>query len=470
MGDLINKENLVHKFLPKQTDIDTNLSVIERKVLKGTHLPVEIKDLYLYLSQNRLPSLKSVIRKLETLSEKYVLLDSLLFRISPEKETTVPAIPDTCTDKIITLYHKSLFAGHQGVIKTYLTISDKFFIPNLIHYLRSYIRGCHTCQLSRNEKPPTRHLQTRINPNYIPMSRLCMDLKVMPRSHKGHKYILCIIDEVMNFLITVPIFQVRSEEIGEALIENVITKFCIPEYIIMDQDSAFMSSLMTYLFHKFNIKIKTVAPYNHQSFQAEHRIKSLTGILTKHLTNLGQIWTKHLSLATFAYNTFNSPNLGNYSPYELTFGRKPTLPLNVDSNPDIKVSRNFKEYYELLNKRIIKYLQDILFNFKSQRLAMINKDRENFQYKGGDLVYIISPLTSQLRTNSQKIAVKYVGPVVVYKIIDPHNYLLMTLDGIILKGIFEHERLKPAIIRTNCGNVQNLAELRQIMNTDLRFN
>ena len=64
-----------------------------------------------------------------------------MFRISPEKETAVLAIPETCVDKIITLYHKSLFAGHQGVIKTYLTISDKFFIPNLIHYLRSYIKG-----------------------------------------------------------------------------------------------------------------------------------------------------------------------------------------------------------------------------------------------------------------------------------------------------------------------------------------
>ena len=83
---------------------------------------------------------------------------------------------------------------------------------------------------------------------------------------------------------------------------------------------------------------------------------------------------------------------------------------------------------------------------------MINKDMENFQYKGGDLVYIISPLTSQLSTNSQKISVKYVDPVVVYKIVDPHNYLLMTLDGIILKEIFEHERLKPAIIRTNHRN------------------
>ena len=158
----------------------------------------------------------------------------------------------------------------------------------------------------------------------------------MPRLHKGHRYILCIIDEVMNCLATVPIFQARLEEIGEAFIENVITKYCIPEYIIMDQDSAFISSLMTYLFHKVDIKIKTVAPHNHQSLQAEHRMKSLSCILTKHLPSLGQKWTKYLSLATFAYNTFNSPNLGNYSPYELTFGRKPKLLLNIESNPDIK--------------------------------------------------------------------------------------------------------------------------------------
>ena len=221
----------------------------------------------------------------------------------------------------------------------------------------------------------------------------------MPRLQKGQKCILCIIDEVTNFLVTVPISQARSEEIGEALLEHIITKYCIPEYIIIDQDGTFASSLMTYLFHRLDIKIKTIAPYNHQSLQVEYGIKSLTCILIKHLTNLEQMWTKYLSLATFAYNTFNSPNLGNFSPYELTFGRKPKLLLNVDINPDIKVSSNFREYYEFLNKRI-KYLQNLLFNFKPRRLAMINKDRENFQYRGGDFVYIISPLTSQLRTNS----------------------------------------------------------------------
>ena len=101
---------------------------------------------------------------------------------------------------------------------------------------------------------------------------------------------------------------------------------------------------------------------------------------------------------------------------------------------------------------------------------MINKDRAFFQYKSRDLIYIIYPLTSQLHVASRKMAIKYVGPVVIYKIIDPHSYLLMTLDGKVLRGLFEHERLKPTIIRTSQGNVQNLAQLRQIMNTNLKFN
>ena len=130
-----------------------------------------------------------------------------------------------------------MFAGHQGIRKAYITISDKFFIPNLIHYLISYIKGCHICQLMHNEKPLTRQLQTRINLNYRPLSRLSMDLKGMPCSSKGHKFILSIIDEVTNDLIMVPVYQSKAEEISDALIEHVVMKYCIPDCIIMDQES-----------------------------------------------------------------------------------------------------------------------------------------------------------------------------------------------------------------------------------------
>ena len=171
-----------------------------------------------------------------------------------DKEAAVLAIPEIYIDKIIALYHTSLFTGHQGVVKTYLTMKDKFFILNLMHYLRSFIKGCHMCQLSRSDKPPTRQLQPQIYLNYRPLSKLSMDLKVMPRSQKGHKFILCIIDEMTNYLITVPIHHSRSEEVREALKEHIISKFCAPDCIIMDQDGTFMSTLMNYLFKKTEYK------------------------------------------------------------------------------------------------------------------------------------------------------------------------------------------------------------------------
>ena len=112
------------------------------------------------------------MKKVETLAESFVLLDSLIFKLvmMPDKEAAVLAIPEMCIDKIITLYHTSLFTGHQGIVKMYLTMKDKFFIPNLMHYLRSFIKGCYICQLSTPNKLPTRQLQPQIYLNYRPLS------------------------------------------------------------------------------------------------------------------------------------------------------------------------------------------------------------------------------------------------------------------------------------------------------------
>ena len=71
-------------------------------MLKGTHLPLTIKkiqagylsssyfkDIYLYLAQNRLLAKKAAIKRVEVLAEKYLILDSLLFKLTtiPGKET-----------------------------------------------------------------------------------------------------------------------------------------------------------------------------------------------------------------------------------------------------------------------------------------------------------------------------------------------------------------------------------------------
>ena len=85
LKDQIDTTKLIQKFLPKQTDIDKILDIIKKKVLKGTHSPLTIKeiqagylsspyfkDLYLFLSQNKLPSKRSTIKKVKTLAESFV--------------------------------------------------------------------------------------------------------------------------------------------------------------------------------------------------------------------------------------------------------------------------------------------------------------------------------------------------------------------------------------------------------------
>ena len=92
-----------------QAHIDKILKIIQQKILKSTHLPVTVKeiqtgyivssyfkDIYFYLTQNKLPSNKMAIKKVEALAEKYILLDALLFKIvsNPDKEAAVLAIPE----------------------------------------------------------------------------------------------------------------------------------------------------------------------------------------------------------------------------------------------------------------------------------------------------------------------------------------------------------------------------------------
>ena len=101
-------------------------------MLTGTHLPLTIKeiqagyltssffkDLYRYLAQNIMPHKRHARHKVEALADSLILLDSLLFKLVTilDKEKTLLTILESCADKIIKLYHTSLFTGHQGMIK-----------------------------------------------------------------------------------------------------------------------------------------------------------------------------------------------------------------------------------------------------------------------------------------------------------------------------------------------------------------
>ena len=482
LHDVVDPSKITHKFLPKQGDIDRLINQINKKVLRDTRLSMDMRDLraaylqsphfrdiYLNLTQNKIPLGKGAAKRLEQNARNYMILDGLLFKIielEDERLDTVLCIPTSKVHILLDTYHSSIIGGHSGITKCYQTISQRFYCPNLAENLRAYITGCHVCQMFKKGKNFQRPYQKRMNINTPAMTRISMDIKQMPMN-KGYSHILVLLCEVSNYMVALPLSSTRTQNIIETFQRGYLAYFGPPTHIICDQDPAFTSSLMEAFVTQLNIKVILVSPTNHKSLQAEHGIKSLSGLLVKHLS---QVWSWHscLPYSMLCYNAYSTPNLNGYSPYELVYGHKMTLSQDLELKVDTVVSGTFTDYYEKLKKNL-KYMGERLQKFRSQRLDMLNRNRQCHAFEVGQIVYLYQARGSMVQTGSRKIACYFVGPLVIYKAVGPNQFLLMSLDGQIYPHLIEETRLKPGTIWTSKGNVTTLVELRQALSTGLKI-
>ena len=213
------------------------------------------------------------------------------------------------------------------------------------------------------------------------------------------------------------------------------------------------------VFKSYGIHVTTASPTNHQSLMAEHGIKSLANILMKHLTGLGDNWPIYCKPAMLAYNSYATPNLDNLSPFEVAMGRKAVLAPRFECKPNIPITGTHAEAHGKLQEKL-QYFKKRLEEFRSNRLALMNKDRQHYGFTVGQIVYMYNPSGSQLQTSNRKIQCKFVGPLAIYKCISPNQFLLMSLDGVLYPMIVEEARLKPGLIPTHKGPVRTLSELR----------
>ena len=300
-------KQIIAQSLPKQSEIDKLLRQLNKKILTQTRFPLSLKDLeaaycssatfkdvYQYLRYNKLPTSRRLAKRVQTNAQDYYVLGMLLFKNVPDKTGDVNAvlcIPPSKTDFILDMYHGTLIGGHQRMNKTLRTLSTWYNCPQMADYIRAYIVGCHICQLFKNSKRFHRPLQKRTYDISQPaLANVSMDIKYMPKSTKGNKYLLVILCEITNFLVTHPLKEVTAQAICKVLVEEFIAYFSTPLRIVCDQDQAFMSTLCRYCFQQYKIQILTVRVTNHKSLQAEHGIKSLSNLILTHLKGLGKDW------------------------------------------------------------------------------------------------------------------------------------------------------------------------------------
>ena len=338
-----------------------------------------------------------------------MILDGLLFKIiefDDGRLDTVLRIPTSKVHILLDTYHSSLIGGHSGITKCYHTISQRFYCPNLAEDLRAYITGCHVCQMFKMCKNFQRPYQKRMTINTATMTRISMDIKQMP-DNRGYSHILVLLCEVSNYMVALPLQSTRTQSISEAFQRGYLTYSGPPTHIICDQDPAFTSSPMEASLTQLNIKVILVSPTNHKPLQAEHGIKSLSGLLVKHLS---EVWSWHSCFlySMLCYNAYSTPNFNGYSPYELVFGHKMTLSHELELKIDTVVSGTFTDYYERLKKNV-KYMGERLQKFRSQRLDMLNRNRQHHAFEIGQIVYMYQARRSMVQTGSRKIACFFIG-------------------------------------------------------------
>ena len=486
LEEMIPDGTLIHRHLPKQSDLDKILTQINRKYLRKMHLPCSLRDMqaaymqsphfcdiYNALMFNRYPKQRRAIEKLQqTMLSQYIIQGGLLYiyiKNNFGEQEPILCVPPSKIDIFLDQYHTSLLGGHSGITKCYQTLKQRIYCPNLPYYVRLYIISCHICQLFKGSKKFDRPLMKRFYDINTPtMTNISMDIKHMPPSKSPYKYILVLLCDISNFLVATPMKKATAEEVCSILFDNFMAYYAIPKRIICDQDPAFMSSLCQWFFKAYGIQLITVSPTNHKSLQAEHGIKSLSSILMKHLSGLGDDWHLYTRPAMLTYNTYNTPNLDNLSPFELALGRKPILVPRLENTPHVPVTGTFAKAKQLHEQKL-KYLREKLQKFRDSRLALQNKDKEFHGYTVGQIVYMYHPRGSLLQTASKKIKCEFVGPLAIYKCVSPNQFLLTSLDGYLYPFLVEETRIKPGFIPTTRGNVSHLAELKKIISSRLQL-
>ena len=305
LEEMIPDGALIHRHLPKQVDMDRILAQINRKYLRKMHLPCSLRDMqaaymqsphfcdiYNVLLFNKYPKNRKAVEKLrQAMLSQYIIQGGLLYIYMKNnfcEQEPILCVPSSKIDIFLDQYHTSLLGGHSGITKCYQTLKQRIYCPNLPYYVRLYIISCHICQLFKESKKFDRPLMRRFYDINTPtMTNISMDIKHLPPSKSLYKYILVLLCDISNFLVATPMKKATAEEVCSILFDNFMAYYAVPMRIICDQDPAFMSSLCQWFFKAYGIQLVTVSPTNHKSLQAEHGIKSLSSILMKHLSGLG---------------------------------------------------------------------------------------------------------------------------------------------------------------------------------------
>ena len=398
-------------------------------------ISVEVTPEEFRLSQRNDDSLKSCFQKIGLRQKNQIsfqLIDGFLYRVHSSKRTVTKqlVVPEKYRKDVLVLAHDCPMSGHQGLRRTKNRVTKEFYWPGLYKQINAFVRSCHICQKTAHRRGCAKApLQSMPNIG-VPFHRAVIDIiGPMIQTERKNRYILTVVDVATRWPEAIPLKDITSEHVTEALV-SVFSRVGIPAEVLSDRGSNFLSSVMKDAMKLMGVKQVHTSPYHPQSNGLCERINGvLKHALQKMSYEKPTDWDRFINPVLFSYRELRQDG-SDFSPFELLYGRSARGPTAVLK--DLFTSRLVEPQVQSEYQYVIDLEQRIkdscmFAKANLEKKALINasysdKDTPLRELNVGDKVLILLPMTKN------KLLMRWKGPFDVVERTSKVNYKVMIDD------------------------------------------
>lgn len=253
----------------------------------------------------------------------FSVVDNLIYKqIKVRDEVREVLVVPTCErEKILSLHHDDITAGHPGVQKTLKRLQQFYYWPCMYSHVKKYVRNCQTCQKFKVKRTQPAGLMRPKESMQRPWHTVATDLiGPLPMSRKQNRFCLVFVDTASRWVVAVPIRRATAKDVCFHFRDKIIFQFGCPDIVLCDNGSQYTSKLFQDLLKVYSVKLFTTPFYSPSQNPTERQNQVLKNMLSMFCSENQRDWDERLPYLTFAINTNTSEATG-FSPAELNFAR-----------------------------------------------------------------------------------------------------------------------------------------------------
>ncbi|GFV38535.1 hypothetical protein TNCV_2221141, partial [Trichonephila clavipes] len=386
--------------------------------------------------QNNCDSLEKVHAELKLNKGNFLLIDGLIYhRDKILNEPVMQLVLPRCRiDKVMKLAHESVFGGHMGVKKTKERIKYNFFWPNMSGKIAEFVQTCKGCQLRKPEKIGDRAPITPIVRPELPFEIVNIDVigPIQPPSGRGHKYVLCMMDQHTRWPEAVPLRSLTAKNACDSLLQ-IFSRTGIPSIIASDQGTNFKSALTQEFTKRIGSSPRFSCPgYPSSNGLVERWNKVLKDMIHHVIREDPRSWDRQLPFLLFAYREVPNTTTG-VSPFRLLYGREARGPLAIlksswagEIHLPTNISQSAADYLQETKINMEKAAESASLTAAQKQKAYgdyFNKRSSVKNFSVGEQVVLLIP------DSKNKIYARWTGPGEIIQHHPPHSCKVKLSDG-----------------------------------------